>query len=114
MPKDDRVYLGHMKDAAAKAVGKVKGLSREAFDADENLRLALAHLIPIVGEAARRVSDGTRSLHSEIPWSEIIGMRHKVVHDCFGVDWDLVWDVVSHDLPPLVAALAPLVFSKNG
>lgn len=113
MPKDDRVYLGHMKDAAAKAVEKVTGLSREAFDAYENLRLALAHLIQIVGEAARRVSETTRNLHPDVPWAEIVGMRHKVVHDYFGVDWDLIWDVASHDLPPLLAVLGLLVSSDE-
>jgi uncharacterized protein with HEPN domain len=105
MPKDDALYLGHMRDTAAKAASKVCMLDRSQYDADENLRLAVAHLIQIVGEAARRVSDATRQAHPEIPWDEIIGMRHKVVHDYFGVDWDLVWDVATTDLPPLVDAM---------
>jgi uncharacterized protein with HEPN domain len=47
--------------------------------------------------------------HPEIPWENIIGMRHKVVHDYLGVDEDIVWQVVTHDLPKLVAGLEPLM-----
>jgi uncharacterized protein with HEPN domain len=95
MQKDDLVYLGHMLDVARSVAGKVTGKSRAEFDADENLRLALAHLIQTFGEAARRVSPGFRQAHLEIPWSKIIGMRHKVVHDYLHVDFDIVWDVAT-------------------
>lgn len=56
MSPRDLVYVGHMLDMARKAVSKTQGLSREAYDADENLRLALIHLIQVIGEAARQVS----------------------------------------------------------
>jgi uncharacterized protein with HEPN domain len=105
----DLVYAGHMLDMARKAVGKTDGLSREAFDADENLRLALTHLVQIIGEAARQVSPAFRDGHPSIQWAEIVGMRHKVVHDYLGVDEDIVWQVVTDDLPKLVAALEPIV-----
>jgi uncharacterized protein with HEPN domain len=54
MSPRDLVYVGHMLDMARKAVIKTQGLSREAYDADENLRLALIHLIQVIGEAARQ------------------------------------------------------------
>lgn len=109
MPKDDMVYLGHMLDMARNAIAKTHGLTRTQYDADENLRLALVHLIQVVGEAARRVSEPVRSSHPEIPWTEIIGMRHKVVHEYLNVDFDVVWQVVVTDLPALVAALEKIV-----
>jgi uncharacterized protein with HEPN domain len=56
MSPRDLVYVGHMLDMARKAVTKTAGLSRKAYDADENLRLALIHLIQIIGEAGRQVS----------------------------------------------------------
>src|SRR5207342_1542547 len=101
MSPRDLVYVGHMLDMARKAVNKTQGLSREAYDADETLRLALIHLIQVIGEAARQVSGPFAERHPEIPWSDIIGMRHKVVHDYLGVDEDIVWQVVSEDLPNL-------------
>jgi uncharacterized protein with HEPN domain len=109
MPKDDLVYLGHMLDMARKAIEKTRGIRRSDYDQDENLRLALAHLIQVIGEAARRVSPEAQQAHSEIPWSDIIGMRHKVVHDYLEVDDDIVWDVVTTDLPPVMAALQQIV-----
>lgn len=114
MSPRDLVYVGHMLDMARKAVGKTQGLSREAYDADENLRLALIHLIQVIGEAARQVSREFSDTHPEVPWADIIGMRHKVVHDYLGVDEDIVWQVVTVDLPRLVAALEPIVPPEPG
>jgi uncharacterized protein with HEPN domain len=105
MPHDDLVYVGHMFDAATKAAGKVAGIGRSEFERDETLRLALTYLLQIIGEAARRVSVDYQTGHPEIPWKAIIGMRHKVVHDYFGVDDDVVWDTVVNELPPLIEKL---------
>jgi len=77
MSPRDLVYVGHMLDMAKKAVGKTQGLSRATYDGDENLRLALTHLVQIIGEAARHVSRNFCDEHAEIPWADIIGMRHN-------------------------------------
>lgn len=63
----------------------------------------------MIGEAARQVSREFTVIHPEVPWENIIGMRHKVVHDYLGVDEDIVWQVVTGDLPKLVESLEPLV-----
>lgn len=105
MPKDDRVYLGHMLDMARKAAGKIRGKSRSEYDADEDLRLALAHLIQIIGEAASQVSPPTCATHSDIPWKQITGIRHRIVHDYMHIDYDILWEVVTRDLAPLISAL---------
>ena len=108
-PKDDLVYVGQMLDMSRKAVEKTKSKNRKAYDTDENLRLALTHLVQIIGEAARHVSPAFQKSHPEIPWSEVIGMRHKVVHDYLDVDEDIVWEVVTEDLPSLAKQLEKLV-----
>jgi len=105
MPRDEAIYVGHMLDTARKAIEKVDRKSRMDFDADETLRLALAYLIQIIGEAASRVSPAFGEVHAEVPWSEIIGMRHKIVHDYLGVDYDILWEVVTSDLPALASKL---------
>jgi len=109
MQKDDFVYVGHMLDTARSIVSKAASKSRAEFDANENLRLALAHLIQTLGEAARRVSPEFQQDHPELPWKQIIGMRHKVVHDYLHVDYDIVWAVATVDLPPLVAKLEKIL-----
>ena len=86
MQRDDLVYVGHMLDMSPKATEKVQGLGRPDYDEDENLRLALAHLVQMIGEAARRVSTAVRTAHPEIPWADIVGMRSKIVHDYMNVE----------------------------
>lgn len=69
------------------------------------VRLALGRLVQNIGEAARRVSPALQDAHPDIPWRNIAGIRHKVVHDYFYVDFDIIWDVVTADLPALVSRL---------
>jgi uncharacterized protein with HEPN domain len=107
--KNDLTYLGHMYDTACKAVGKLEGRTRADFDEDDNLQLALVHLIQTLGESARRVSDQTKGKHPQIPFRQIVGMRHKVVHDYMDVDLDVVFSVVIEDLPSLIAELEKIV-----
>jgi uncharacterized protein with HEPN domain len=84
---------------------RAERISREEFDRDEDIQIVLTHLLQNIGEAASRVSRETRDAHPEINWQEIIGMRHRIVHDYFNIDLDVVWDAATHDLPPLIAAL---------
>lgn len=109
MQRDDRLYLGHMLDAARKIVEKTRDLDRMAFDRDEDRRLVVVHLIQTSGEAARRVSDDERARHPDIPWRQAVAMRHKIVHDYFQIDEDIVWEVATTDLPPLLVPLARLL-----
>lgn len=109
MQKDDTVYVGHMLDTACQGLRLVEGKTREDYDRDEALRLAPVHVLQIIGEAARRVSPEYRARHSELPWSEIMGMRHKIVHDYMAVDFDIVWDTVQKDLGPLASQLKSIL-----
>ena len=109
MRKDDLVYVGHMLDMTRKALGKTRGIDRTEYDADEDLRMALVHLVLTIGDAARHVSPTFQAQHPGIPWRQIIGMRHKVVHDYLHVDYDIVWDVATVNLPPLVGELEKLL-----
>jgi uncharacterized protein with HEPN domain len=94
-----------MLDTARQAMDLLRGLSREEYDRNDSVRIALAHLVQVIGEAASRVSEPTRLAHPEVPWIQIIGMRHKIVHDYMNVDYDIVWEVVRFDLPALVETL---------
>jgi len=74
---------------------------RTAFLSDELLQTWAIHHIQIIGEAASRVSDSIKTVHPEIPWAEIVAMRHILVHDYFLVDPEEVWATVERDLPGL-------------
>jgi uncharacterized protein with HEPN domain len=101
----DIVALGDMLDYGRRVVAKVTGVSRSDFDADDNLQLAITHLLQIVGEAAGQVGDAARIEHPEIDWPKIVGMRNRIVHDYLRIDLDVVWVTAIEDVPRLVLAL---------
>lgn len=105
MQHDDRVYLEHMLDAATRAHGKVASRSPEDWNSDEDLRLAVTHLVQTLGEAARKVSEEGKRAHPGVPWREVVGMRNVIVHDYLGVDDGIVRAAALRDLPPLIETL---------
>jgi uncharacterized protein with HEPN domain len=105
MPRSDWVYLGHMLDMCLKGLEITGGKTRQDYDESDTLQLALAHIIQVIGEAADHVSDEFKEAQPQVPWHEIIGMRHRIVHDYMNVDEDVVWSVVKNDLPTLIAIL---------
>jgi uncharacterized protein with HEPN domain len=109
MQPDDRVLIADMLDAADLAVRAAADRSRPDLEEDPILAAALERFIEIIGEAASKVSPETTSLHPEIPWRQVIGMRHRLVHGYASVDHDIVWDVVVHDLPGLIKALRSIL-----
>lgn len=105
MRKDDAVRLQHMLDAGREALGFARGRSRSDLDSDRMLVLALVKDLEIIGEAAHQVSEETRAQLPGLPWADIIGMRHRLVHAYFEIDPEILWQTIKQDLPPLVAAL---------
>jgi len=105
MQKDDRIRLQHMLDAAREALSFAQGRSREDLDHDRLLVLGLVKAIEIIGEAAYQISESTRAKLPDIPWEDIIGMRHRLVHAYFDINLDILWRTAQDDLPPLVSAL---------
>lgn len=102
---DDQVSMRHMLDHARQACEMARGRKRSDLESDRMLQLALTRLVEIVGEATSRVSISTREKHPEIPWSDIVGMRNRLIHGYDVVDLDLLWDTVETDLPSLIAQL---------
>jgi uncharacterized protein with HEPN domain len=105
MRPEDRVRLQHMMDAANDAVEFSKGQSRRSLDANRMLTLSIVKCIEIIGEAANHVSPESQKICPNIPWSDVIAMRHRLIHGYYDVDPDIVWDTVQEDLPPLITAL---------
>jgi uncharacterized protein with HEPN domain len=105
MPSSERVRMQHMLDAAREAVTFGSGCSSGELPSDRVRALALVKCIEIIGEAASKISDEVRAAHPEIPWPDIIGMRNRLIHAYFDIDFDRVCDTIEVDLPPLIASL---------
>ena len=109
MNDEDWLRLQHMRDAAQKAVAFMQGRTRSDLDSNEILTLALVRLLEILGEAARNVSHEVRDQHAELPWKAIVGTRDRLIHGYFKVDLDIVWEIITTDLPLLIASLDKII-----
>jgi uncharacterized protein with HEPN domain len=101
--------LRDILEAACKAVEFVDEIGRENLTDDDKTQYAVIRALEIIGEAARRIPGSFREKHPDIPWSEMAGMRDKLIHDYFGVDLDVVLKTVTEDPPPLVTAVQVLL-----
>jgi uncharacterized protein with HEPN domain len=103
--RDVAVPLRHMRDAALRTLEIGQRLTRSDLRADHVETLALTRLIEIIGEASRRVPENVRADHPEIPWRQISGTRDRLIHGYDEVDLDILWNIVSEQLPRLVSQL---------
>jgi uncharacterized protein with HEPN domain len=106
--KDERVYLGHIRDAIHDIEEYTAG-GRNAFMSDRMRQDAVIRKFEIIGEAVKHLSEETTKRRPDIPWKRIAGMRDRLTHDYFGVDLGLVWTAVERDLPPLRSAVDGLL-----
>jgi uncharacterized protein with HEPN domain len=108
MPRDE-TYLLYMLIASRRIVRYLTGVTREQFDANDEKMDSVVLQLGNIGEAAGKVSSDYQRLHPEIPWSKMIGMRHKIFHDYMEVDWNIVWSAAAADVPNLIPFLEPLI-----
>lgn len=102
--KTDEVYLAQMRDAVRKVEEFVSGMDQAGFEADAKTQSAVIMQLTLVGELAKKISEGTR--HSiQLPWKEIAGFRDNAIHDYFSLDLEVVWQTVVEDIPVLKEAL---------
>lgn len=110
-------YLEHIADAVTRAIRYTGSLeSLEVLEQDEKAQDAIVRTLTVIGEAAVRIQKEAPEFvarHPELPWSQMRSIRNKVVHDYFDVAWDVVWDTVKQDLPPLLEQVTFLLKSMD-
>lgn len=109
MDAKDRIRIQHMIDAATEAMASAASRTRADLETDHIWALGLMKCIEIVGEAAARVSNETCNAYPDIPWPIIVGMRNRLVHAYFDVDFDQIWSTLQNDLPELTAQLKAIL-----
>jgi len=108
--RDDIARVVDIHLACMDVLEMTAGIDRSAYNDNRVLQLALCRSLEVIGEAARAVSEEYRLAHAEVPWANIIGLRHKIVHEYFRLDLDMIWRIATKDVPALgktIATLAP-------
>ena len=108
MPSDDALLLD-MLQWCREGRSLVAGVTWEHFQSERAIQLAVVYVLQTIGEAARGISKDTRNQHPEIPWEDIIGMRHRLVHDYGRVNLTIAWTTLQTNVPDLIVALEPII-----
>jgi uncharacterized protein with HEPN domain len=111
--RDDRERLSDILEAIER-IERYAGRGEHSFRTDELIQCWITTNLQVIGEAARTLEQGFRDEHSEVPWPDIVGMRHILVHHYFEIDLDIVWQVVTRDLPQLKSHIQNIVDTLNG
>ena len=112
--RDDPTLLRDIVDTSRRAIADIQGRDLTALSSDHVRALGLVKCLEIVGEAAGRLSPGFRARHPSIPWPEIIGMRNRLIHAYFDIDYEQVWKTLTEDLPPLINEIETILANEFG
>jgi uncharacterized protein with HEPN domain len=112
MKRDQSFYLQHILDAINRVDEYLKDVEEKTFRRDYLIQDGVIRQLEIIGEAVRNLSKELRETHSDIPWSDIAGMRDKLIHDYFGVDIEKVWLTARDDIPVLKKEVEKILFES--
>ncbi len=102
-------YIRHILDEADYLLHTSQGLSAEEFLANETLQRAFVRSLEIISEATKQLPDSFRAAHPQVDWRPMARMRDRLIHGYFGVDYELVWEVVQTQIPQLRRMLAAIL-----
>lgn len=104
MPRDHRLYLDDILESIGRIFLYIESLDFEKFSADQKTTDAVVRNLEIIGEAAKNLPDSFKESLPEAEWKKIIGMRNILAHEYFGVNNQIVWDILQTKLEPLKKA----------
>jgi uncharacterized protein with HEPN domain len=108
-PRSTLDYLDDILDAAGKIETFTRGMSYEEFSGDDKTVYAVTRALEVIGEATTCIPRQVRERYPSLPWSEMAGMRDKLIHAYFGINRAIIWRTVRDDIPPLRPAVQRLL-----
>ena len=102
------LLIEDMRTAIQKIERYTSGMDQQLFRQDEKTIDAVVRNLEVLGEATRQMPEDFTTRHSDLPWRQIAGLRNRIVHDYIGLDLDIIWQVIRHDLPQLFVQLENL------
>ncbi len=110
----DTDYLGDMLEALEMIREYTHGLTLRQFLADRKTQNAVVRNFEIIGEASKKTSATLRAEHPDVPWRQTAGLRDKLIHFCFGVDYRIVWNILKEELPKLHKQIRAIIKDVRG
>lgn len=106
-------YLLHIREEIDFVLRHTNSIGKSTFLTDETLTRAVVRSLEIIGEASKKLPPDFRKSHPQVEWKKIAGTRDILIHDYFGIDWDIVWDIVSNKLPELLFQIDQIIKEEN-
>jgi uncharacterized protein with HEPN domain len=106
-------YLNHILDETEYLLAQSRHINEESFKNNETLKRAFVRSLEIIGEAVKNLPEDFRNKHDEVDWRAIAGMRDRLIHSYFGVDYAIVWDAVVTKVPDLKAAIEKILSEEH-
>lgn len=107
--RDQKLLLEDMLESANRIKRYTKGLNFETFISDNKTVDAVTRNFEIIGEAANRMDPDYKTQNPELEWNRIRGFRNRIIHDYFGIDYEIVWAIIEQDLANLIEWLEVLI-----
>jgi len=101
MSRSLKIYLLHIFDETTYLLEVSQDLTKQDFLENKTLKRSFVRSLEVIGEATKNLPDDFRRRYPDVTWKQMAGMRDRLIHQYFGIDYDVVWDVVVHQIPKL-------------